>query len=128
MAKTILLVEDDQALRGAVVTRLETSDFEVVTAVDGEEAITKFASSHPDLILLDIILPKKSGLEVLEEIKLKQKNPVPIIVLSNADQEQDVETGKNLGAVEYITKSNISLRDLVIRINKILDGRPDNHD
>ncbi len=123
MAKTVLLVEDDQSLQAAVIARLKASGFTVVTAEDGEEAIAKFTNSHPDLVLLDVILPKKSGLEVLEEIKFKLKSTVPVIVLSNADQDQDVETGKNLGAAEYVTKSNISLRDLIIKINKLL-GQP----
>ena len=114
--KKILIIEDDPSLQKTLVAKLKASGYQTVLAGDGEEAIEVFKKEKPVLILCDLILPKKSGLEVIEEIKINQHSEVPLIVLSNLDQAQDLETAKRLGAVEYILKSNISLRDLVIKI------------
>lgn len=123
MAKKILIVEDEPALLQALMDRLQRLGYETITAVDGVDAIKKIKSSMPDLVLLDIIMPKKSGFEVIEEIRYRMKSTVPIIVLSNLEQKQDIETAKNLGVTNYYLKSNISLRNLAIEIDKILTGQ-----
>ncbi len=117
--KKILIIEDDPSLQKTLVAKLKASGYQTVLAGDGEEAIKVFKKEKPALILCDLILPKKSGLEVIEEIKINQHSEVPLIVLSNLDQAQDLETAKRLGAVEYILKSDISLRDLIIRIDAL---------
>lgn len=120
MPKKVLIVEDETSMQQVLSSKVKQLGFEVVQAIDGEEAITKFKKSKPDLILLDIVLPKKSGFDVLQELKLKQKVTTPIIILTNLGQENDIKTGKELGAVDYILKANVSLRDLMAKINNYL--------
>jgi len=120
MAKTILVIEDDPEIIRLLEARLVESGFNVLKAMNGVDALTIFNENKPDLAIIDLILPNKSGFEVIEEIRIKIKSEMPIIVLSNLDQPQDRETAARLGVNEYIVKSNISLRDLVISINNLL--------
>ncbi|HLD04059.1 MAG TPA: response regulator [Candidatus Dojkabacteria bacterium] len=122
MAKKILIAEDETSLLEILKNRVEQLGFKVVTARDGEETLQKFAEEKPDLILLDILMPKVNGFEVLEELKVKQKSPVPIIILTNLDQAEEVERGKSLGAVDYIVKTNISLKDLMTMVNNYIES------
>jgi DNA-binding response OmpR family regulator len=123
MAK-ILLVEDDQFLSALLKNRLEKEKFEVTLAHDGDGALQALRDMEPDLILLDIILPGKSGFEVLEEVQadpqLSDKKGVPVIVISNLGQESDVERGKELGVVDYFVKARISIDDLVKKVRNAL--------
>lgn len=120
-SKTILLVEDDMFLSSLLKTRLQKEHFVVVHAKDGEEALAFLRENRPDLILLDIILPKKSGFEVLEAVRSDpQLNQSPIVIISNLGQESDVQTGKELGAVEYFVKAKTSIDELVARIKDYL--------
>lgn len=102
----ILIAEDDAFYQKFYTNKLQEIGFEVVLAIDGEDAILKIIDSKPDLILLDIIMPKKDGFEVLATIK---NNPVvqkiPVIVFSSLGQEDDVKKAKDLGAVDYVNKS-----------------------
>lgn len=115
----VLLVEDDKFLRTVLEKKLLNEGFEVIIAEDGEEALQKLVQERPGIILLDIVLPKRSGFAVLEEI---QKDPefrsLPVIILSNLGQREDVEKGISLGAVDYFVKAKISLDEL---LNKIKD-------
>lgn len=111
----VLIVEDEFFLRTILEKKLQTEGFETTIAIDGEEAIQKIIQEKPDIILLDLILPKKNGFEVLEEIK---KDPylsqIPVIVVSNLGQEIDIERAKNLGVKDYLIKAHTSL-DLVAK-------------
>ena len=113
----ILLVEDDLFLSSLLKNRLEKEKFEVLAAHDGNEALKLLRAEKPDLILLDVILPGKSGFEVLEEIKadpqLHDKADIPVIIISNLGQETDMERGRELGVVDYFVKARISIDDLV---------------
>jgi DNA-binding response OmpR family regulator len=115
----ILLIEDDKFLRTVLEKKLSAEGFEVVSAIDGDEALEKIISDKPDIILLDIILPKKSGFLVLENIK---KDPefkkVPVFIISNLGQEEDTKKGLSLGAVEYFIKAKVSLDDVVKKIKE----------
>ena len=122
MAKKILIAEDETSLLEILKNRVEQLGFKVVTARDGEETLQKYAEEKPDLILLDILMPKINGFEVLEELKIKQKSPVPVIILTNLDQAEEVERGKSLGAVDYIVKTNISLKDLMSMVNNYIES------
>lgn len=117
----ILLVEDDPFLSTLLRNRLEKEKFTVVVAHNGPEALTLLREHTPDLILLDLILPGKSGFEVLEEVRsdpqLKDKIAVPVIIISNLGQESDIERGKELGAVDYFVKARISIDDLIKKVN-----------
>ena len=125
MAETsakILVVEDDPFLSNLLKLRLQKEQMEVISATDGDEAIKKLNETEPDLILLDLILPKKSGFEVLENIS---KNPSlrtkPVIIISNLGQTSDIQKGKELGAVEYFVKAKISIDDLIFKIKEFLN-------
>jgi DNA-binding response OmpR family regulator len=123
----ILLVEDDPFLSSLLKNRLQKEGFEVVYARDGEEAITALRTTPVQLVLLDIILPKRSGFEVMEEIrtdgevKLQNAN-LPIIVISNLGQPEDMEKGKALGAIEYFVKAKTSIDDLVGRVKDFVNA------
>ncbi len=120
MPKKILIAEDEPSLLNVMSKKVKSLGYTVIEAKDGQQALDKFTKEKPDLILLDVVMPIKNGFDVLEEIKMKQKSKVPVIILSNLNESQDIETGKNLGAVDYITKSNLSLRDIMVKINKVL--------
>lgn len=119
MIKKILIIEDDPSIRSMLENKLKSSGFQTVIATDGDSAIKLFKKEKPDLVIADLIIPKKSGFQVIEEIRIKMKSETPLIVLSNLDQPQDRETAMRLGVNEYIVKSKISLRDLVISISKL---------
>jgi len=120
----ILVVEDDPFLANLLRLRLEKEKIEVIQAKDGEEALQKIKEIEPDLILLDLILPKKSGFEVLEDISLNPSlRNKPVIILSNLGQTVDVQRGKQLGAVEYFVKAKISIDDLIAKIEEFLQKK-----
>jgi len=120
----ILFVDDDNFLRKVYQSELGDRGYEVVLAADGEEGIQKAQSEDPDLIILDMIMPKKNGFEVLTEL---QKNPqtaaIPVIILSNLGQEEDIKKGLDLGAVEYLVKDNITLSTIVDKVNQYLNSK-----
>jgi len=117
----ILLVEDDQFLSNLLKVRLQRENMEVILAQDGEEALKRLADSRPSLILLDLILPKKSGFEVLEKISTDpQLKDMPVIIISNLGQTSDIQRGKELGAIEYFVKAKISIDDLILKIKEFL--------
>ena len=122
--KKVLLVEDDPFLSQLLGTRMQRAGLEVDKAMDGEEAVNYLKSNKPDLILLDLILPKKSGFQVLEEMRADPLlKDAPVIIISNLSQDSDVAKGKELGAVEYYVKARTSIDDLVSRVvTLLLDG------
>lgn len=124
--KTILLVEDDRFLRRACEASLRQRGFTVITAVDGEEALARVREHMPDLVLLDLLMPKISGIEVLKTLKADvATKAVPVLILSNSSREQDVNDVMQLGAVAYLVKANLSLKELGERVERLLDGDAD---
>ena len=120
----VLLVEDDPFLSSLLKNRLQKEGLEVNLAKDGEEALNSLKSAKPDLILLDLILPKKSGFEVMEEIRndpQMQSQEVPIIIISNLGQPEDISRGEELGAIEYFVKAKTSIDELVEKIKSFLE-------
>jgi two-component system phosphate regulon response regulator PhoB/two-component system alkaline phosphatase synthesis response regulator PhoP len=123
----ILLVEDDPFLSSLLKNRLLKENLEVSLAKDGEEALNFLKSTKPDLILLDLILPKKSGFEVMEEIRndpQAQAQELPIIIISNLGQSEDISRGQELGAIEYFVKAKTSIDELVEKIKDFLKQQP----
>ena len=120
MAKIILLVEDDPFFNSLLKTRLTNEGFTVVSASDGEEALgTIKKEKNLDLILMDLILPKKSGFEVMEAMRSDPNiKKVPVVIISNLGQEEDIVRGKALGAIEYYVKAKTSIDDLVMKIKE----------
>ena len=117
----VLLVEDDQFLSSLLKNRFQKEGFEVFLARDGEEALAFLKKDIPHLILLDIILPKKSGFEVMEEMRSNpQLQEAPIIILSNLGQAEDITKGQQLGAIEYFVKAKTSIDELVEKVKEFL--------
>jgi DNA-binding response OmpR family regulator len=113
MARTILVVEDEPTLRETLVDALEAEGFQVVSAADGRDALVRFRADRPDLVLLDLMLPELSGIEVCRIIRAE--SGVPIIMLTAKDSELDKVVGLELGADDYVTKP-FSLRELSARV------------
>lgn len=111
--KKILVVDDEKPISDIVKFNLEKEGFEVVTAFDGEEALEKVEEENPDLIVLDLMLPKMDGLEVCREVR--KTRDIPIIMVTAKDQEIDKVLGLELGADDYVTKP-FSNRELVARV------------
>ena len=120
-ALKVLLVEDDPFLSNLLKVRLQRENIDVTLARDGDEAIKYLTANRPSLILLDLILPKKSGFEVLEKISTDpQLKDMPVIIISNLGQTSDIQRGKELGAIEYFVKAKISIDDLVGKVKEFL--------
>lgn len=113
MSKHILVVDDEKPISDIIVFNLKNEGYEVSTAFDGEEAIEQFAKVQPNLVILDLMLPKMDGLEVCRE--LRKTSAVPIIMLTAKDSEIDKVLGLELGADDYVTKP-FSNRELVARV------------
>jgi DNA-binding response OmpR family regulator len=116
MARTILVVEDEPTLRETLAEALEAEGYRVVTAADGRDALTRFRAERPDLVLLDLMLPELSGIEVCRIIR--QESGAPIVMLTAKDSELDKVVGLELGADDYVTKP-FSLRELSARIRAL---------
>jgi DNA-binding response OmpR family regulator len=116
MARTILVVDDETTLRETLADALEAEGFRVVEAADGREALARFRAERPDLVLLDLMLPELSGVEVCRIIRAESS--VPIVMLTAKDSELDKVVGLELGADDYVTKP-FSLRELAARVRAL---------
>ncbi len=122
MANKVLIVEDEPILLRALNVELLSQGFEVISAKDGEAALKLIKEENPQLILLDLIMPKKNGFEVLKEIKNDdQTKRIPVIVLTNLGQEKDKKEVFDLGAEDYFVKASTDLNELSKKIEKILN-------
>jgi len=114
----LLLIEDDVFFRKFYVEKLKEKGFEIEEADDGEQGLEKTRSFKPDLIILDIIMPKKDGFEVLNTLHADDNlKKIPVLVFSTLGQESDVEKAKKLGAADYVNKSLFDFNDLLAKIN-----------
>lgn len=116
----VLLIEDDESLAHILVQHLTDRGYEVTAAKDGEEGLAKWRSIHPDIVLLDIVLPKRSGFEVLEEVARDNViSRVPVVIISNSGQPVEIDRAKALGAVDYIIKAHIEPSEVLekVRVN-----------
>lgn len=118
---SILIVEDDVFLADLYRTKFNLEGFKVTVAYDGEKGLEMASKVMPDIILLDLVLPKLSGFEVLEEIKANSKTKnIPIILLTNLSQRSDVEKGLKLGASDYLIKAHFMPSEVVAKIKKLV--------
>lgn len=118
--KKILIADDRYEVVELVKATLEGEDYQVIDASDGREALEKIKREKPDLVLLDIIMPKMDGFEVLSEVKKDPRTKdIPIIMLTAKGQKVDKEKGKRLGALDYIVKP-FSPSRLLIKIEEVL--------
>ena len=118
----ILLIEDDPFLLSMYATKFESENFEVITAEDGEKGLEIANNIIPDIILLDILLPKINGFEVLKELKRDKKtNKIPVILLTNLSQRDEIEQGLSNGAADYLIKAHFIPSEVVEKIKKVLN-------
>lgn len=120
MSRTILLAEDDRFLRRAAEVALTKRGFTVLLAVDGQEALEKARAHKPDLLLLDLLMPRKTGLEVLTAIRTDpdpQIRSMLVLILSNSSKELEAHAIHQLGVAGYWIKANLSLQELGDRVS-----------
>lgn len=122
-AKRVLLVEDDRFLRRACEASLRQRGFTVIAAPDGADGLRQARTEHPDLILLDLLMPQLTGVEVLRALKSDpETTSIPVLILSNSSQEQDVSEVIGLGALDYWVKADLSLKELGDRVARLLEA------
>lgn len=119
--KNVLLVEDESFLANLLRSRLDKEELVTQIARDGEEALKFLKETKFDLVLLDIILPKLSGFEVLERMQADPElQKIPVMIISNLGQESDISRGQALGTVDYFVKARISIEDLIAHVKRFL--------
>jgi DNA-binding response OmpR family regulator len=119
--ETILVIEDDISLRNGLAMNFQLQGFKVLTAADGDEGMKKAFDTRPDLVILDIMLPGWSGLDILAELREKNAD-VPVLILSARDRTQDKIEGLEIGADDYVTKP-FELPELLARVEAMLRRR-----
>jgi len=117
----VLVVEDDQFLRELIIKKLEEEGLSTMQAIDGEEGLRLVAEKKPDIVLLDLILPGIDGFEVLKQIKgTPDISDIPVVILSNLGQKDDIERGLELGANDYLIKAHFTPGEIVQKVKEIL--------
>lgn len=119
--KKILFVEDEKRLHNALEPLLEKAGFEIFSAYDGEIGLKILDEKSPDLIILDIILPKKDGFDFLESMQKKtEKKDTPVIILTNLEEKYDIEKALSYGVRAYLLKTNYRPTEIVEKVKEIL--------
>src|SRR3990167_7253697 len=117
----ILIVEDDTFLAGIYANKFEREGFEVLLSIDGELGLQSAKKNKPDIILLDVLLPKLDGFEVLEKIKAEAATrAIPVVLLTNLGQKEDVDKGLKLGAADYLIKAHFMPAETVDKVKRVL--------
>ncbi len=115
--RKILFVEDEKILQKTLGERLKEKGYDVISALNGEEGVFLAKECIPDLILLDIMLPLKNGLEVLAELKeIEETKEIPVIILTNVESAEEIEKSLQLGATTYLVKTNYHLDEVIDKI------------
>jgi DNA-binding response OmpR family regulator len=121
MAKNILLVEDDEMLNAMYTQKFTKEGYTVLSAYNGSEGVKMAEEHHPDIILLDIIMPKLDGFGALKKLKKNdQTKDLPVILLTNLGQEEDIRKGKELGAEDYFIKANHTPQEVVEKVKEVI--------
>ncbi len=119
MAKKILLIEDEKIMINLLEKKLEQEGYEVTVSVNGEEGLKKMKELKPDIILLDIIMPKMGGFEVMEEMeKDAQLKRIPVIIISNSGQPVELGKAKELGASDWLIKTEFDPQEVIEKVVK----------
>lgn len=129
----VLIVEDEEILLTALSEELKQQGFNIVGAKDGVEGVAMAAKELPDLILLDLVMPRMDGISALKEIKAKpETKDIPVVILTNLSDYDKVSDALSLGAMDYLVKANYRLEELVSKIKTVLErkasGAPSNPD
>lgn len=120
-AKKILIAEDDGFISEVYSTKLSLEGFDICIAMDGKEAWEKIKTEKPDCILLDIMMPKLDGLEILEKIKANSElKKLPVVILTNVGEKEAIDRAMSLGAVDYLIKSSHTPGEVVTKIKSLL--------
>lgn len=117
----ILIIEDEHSLIDLLSTKLLNEGYEVKTSYDGEDGFNNIKEWQPDLVLLDIIMPKMDGYEVMENMN-KEGITIPVIIISNSGQPVEIEKTKKLGAIDHLIKTEFSPLDVLKKVKKVLEG------
>ena len=118
--RTILIVEDEGLLRELMADKLRLEGFDTLEAADGDEGLEIALQEHPDLIFLDLLMPKMGGMEVLRHLREDDYGRgIPVIIVSNLSSKEDITEGAEKGAVEYLIKANFSLDEIVDKIKEM---------
>ncbi len=121
----VLVVEDDQFLRDLIVKKLNEEGLKTIQAIDGEEGLRMARERKPAIVLLDLILPGIDGFEVLKQIKADPAmSDMPVLILSNLGQKDDIDRGLKLGAVDYLIKAHFTPGEIVQKVKEVLEGSP----
>lgn len=126
--KTLLIIEDESALQKTLGDVLAQEGFSILSALDGEAGLRLAQDKRPDVILLDLILPKANGFDVLKSLKEQEETKhIPVVVLTNLESMEDVQKALNLGAMTYLVKSNYTLEEVVEKVKQALWGLKTNN-
>jgi len=119
MAKKILVLEDEKIMLDLLEKKLSVEGYEVETAGDGEEGLEKMRKNNPDIVILDIIMPRKGGFEVMEEMQKDEKlKNIPVIIVSNSGQPIEIDKAKGLGAKDWLVKTEFDPREVIDKVVK----------
>ncbi len=125
--KVIMWVEDDLLLSDMISRKCTINECALLHAIDSVQAFEILSKEKPDIIILDILLPGKNGFEILEEIKSKEETKnIPVIILSNFGQKEEIEKGLTLGAEKYLVKATLTLDEILSEVNNVLTKNVDN--
>lgn len=120
--KTVLIVEDEKSLLTTIDLTLKDKGYRTLTASDGEQAFNKITDEKPDLVLLDILLPKKTGLEILQDMKKNGEIAnIPVLLFTNLSDEESISQGVALGARGYFVKSDMTLAEIAAKVQEIFE-------
>jgi CheY-like chemotaxis protein len=123
MGKKILLIEDEELIIKLLSKKLASIGYEVSLAMNGEDGLRRMKVWHPDIVLLDIIMPKKGGFEVMEEMKRDVGlSSIPIIIISNSGQPLELGRAQKLGAMDWLVKTEFDPKEVVEKIKKYIKG------
>ena len=122
----ILVVEDEEILLTALAEELKQQGFEVIGAKDGVEGLEKAAAEQPDLMLLDLVMPRLDGLGTLKQMKAQDNTKnIPIVILTNLSDYDKISEALSMGAMDYLVKANYRLEELVSKIKTVLQRKKD---
>lgn len=122
MPKTILFIEDESALQKTVGEIIRKEGYDMISALDGELGMTLAKEKRPDLIMLDLVLPKKDGFEVLKSLKQNEwTKKIPVVVVTNLGKMENMDKAIELGATAYLVKSDYTLKEIIDKVKTIIE-------
>jgi len=124
--KKILIIEDESSMRNSLEEFFSEEGFEVTTAMDGESGYEMIRSKKFDVILLDIILPRMDGFEILNKIKEEEVEHAPIVLLTNLGEAENIQKALDLGATTYLIKSDYQLKEIIDKVNAVIETKEKN--